>query len=510
VNFLLDGGFDPKKLRYLQDLAWELVNARTERLKTKLNIRIGRSAYIYMIVDFWGVLEEGEVHVCFSSKFEDEQSGFNDTLLHGIDILVARSPAHLVSDVQKVRAVFKHELRHLKDVIVFPAKGNDPLADKLSGGDYDGDKAWVCWDAEIVDNFQNAPVPKKPDDLAQFLQKDRTTFGDLVRQARRKQEPAIGAMIEGSFRFNMGQSLLGICTNYKERLCYSRNTVNDPAALLLSTLLSELVDQPKQGVKFDMEAWNGLKKYLRIPGALPEPAYKGENRLFRGGPRHIIDYIKFSIVKPTIDKECKVFADALRSNSSAQFWDSDLAKPYEDFKVNLAGKHSSCKRILDDLLNRLGEVENFWVTKMAKDKERDASGSDFSARITEVYDKFLSIRPYLGREGVDSKVVHLLTQPYLANEELSGWNLLKASYMFRLYHKSKAKMVWRLCGRQLASIKAMTKDRGVGEGPPVVLTPLMYAASTVDKKFVAQYVARDDGTSTQYFDDDDDDEMLDV
>ena len=43
-------------------------------------------------------------------------------------------------DQQKVHAVVNPKLSRLKDVIVFSTKGSTPLADILSGGDYDGDK----------------------------------------------------------------------------------------------------------------------------------------------------------------------------------------------------------------------------------------------------------------------------------------------------------------------------------------------------------------------------------
>jgi hypothetical protein len=81
------------------------------------------------------------IAVGFSAAFQDKQSGFCETYLHGIDVLVARSPAHYVSDIQKVKAVFKPELGSLKDVIIFPITGDVALAEKLSGGDYDGDMA---------------------------------------------------------------------------------------------------------------------------------------------------------------------------------------------------------------------------------------------------------------------------------------------------------------------------------------------------------------------------------
>lgn len=141
MNFMLDSGFDPKKNKFLQDIAYTMQLNKCNKLKEKLHIKVGCSAYIYMVVDFLGVLEEDEVHIGFSSKFEADD--WAETMVQGVDVLVARSPAHFVSDVQKVKAVFKPELAALKDVVVFSRKGLGPLADKLSGGDYDGGKLFA-------------------------------------------------------------------------------------------------------------------------------------------------------------------------------------------------------------------------------------------------------------------------------------------------------------------------------------------------------------------------------
>lgn len=73
-----------------------------ERLEQKLSIGVGQSAYAYITCDPLKVLEEGEVHLCFSRTFFDPKTKFQDTMLHGMDILVARSPALLPSDIQRV------------------------------------------------------------------------------------------------------------------------------------------------------------------------------------------------------------------------------------------------------------------------------------------------------------------------------------------------------------------------------------------------------------------------
>ncbi|KAF5661327.1 qde-1 RNA-dependent RNA polymerase [Fusarium circinatum] len=133
------------------------MESQWKNTKDKMRIEISQSTWALMVVDFQGVLGPDEVQLCFSGPFNDGLEQRYD--LEGFDVIVARCPAHLPSDIQKVKAVFKPELRHLKDVVVFPFTGQELLAGKLSGGDYDGDRAWICWDSDIVDNFRNAEVP---------------------------------------------------------------------------------------------------------------------------------------------------------------------------------------------------------------------------------------------------------------------------------------------------------------------------------------------------------------
>ena len=67
-----------------------------------MSIDIGQSTSTFIIADPLAILEEGEVHLCFTNMFRDARSGFDENMLHEIDVLVARSPSHLPSDVQKV------------------------------------------------------------------------------------------------------------------------------------------------------------------------------------------------------------------------------------------------------------------------------------------------------------------------------------------------------------------------------------------------------------------------
>ncbi|KAL2270613.1 hypothetical protein VTJ83DRAFT_2797 [Remersonia thermophila] len=516
MMLLLNSGFHPMSQRYLQDLAWELQRQKCEILRTKLNIRVGRSTYAYMVVDFWGVLEEGEVHLGFSSKFRDELDDVSFTILAGMDVLVARSPAHFPSDIQKVRAVFKPELHALKDVIVFSAKGNVPLADKLSGGDYDGDMAWVCWDEDIVENFVNAEVPQQPN-LSEFLGKDKTTFAELVRQrgpsAHAARHEAVYDMIRRSFRFAMQPNYLGICTNYKEKLCYHNNSVSDHDAILMSTLVGQLVDQSKQGIIFDAERWESLRrKGLRHgPKFFEEPAYKGSHWARKQKPKHIIDYLKFEIAKPAIDRELEAFAKAIeankrassqRSENAAHWWDPDLAELSKQFD-ELATKSRSLAALLKDLHAEIEAVRDEWRQLMSNQESR----LSYPEKVRQVHARWLDIDPrkvgQTGSNRLDPKMAFLLEPQYLANRgatSISQWSLLKASIGFRLFYnyESGVRFIWQMAGYQLCYMKAqITSNIAVGNGMPVLVTPHMYAGLMPDNRFVKQYLARLEGDASQ-------------
>ncbi|KAK2017367.1 hypothetical protein LZ32DRAFT_600593 [Colletotrichum eremochloae] len=514
MNILIDGGFEPQKQKYLQDLAWNIRRSQCENLKKKMSIKVPNSAYFFMVVDFWDVLEEGEVHLCFSSKFQTDT--FSDSMLHGCDVLVARSPAHFVSDIQRVKAVFKPELHTIKDVIVFSAKGDVPLADKLSGGDYDGDKAWVCWEPAIVSNFRNADVPPILD-LSSYLKKDKTKFADLGHGAN---SDAISDMINRGIAFSMRPSYLGMATKFKEKLCYHINSVNNDYALWLSALLGNLVDQAKQGFEFSGDDWNRFRRE-RLDSQkfrhLEEPAYMSDSWSGAGNPTHIIDYLKFSVAKPTIDAELERFHKQMNSISgrcqrelrspndvkkdkgeeeTAEWWDPDLAKPHEAFK-KLAATNLCLNRVLKNLADDLRDLERKWSTAFAPTTDKD----DIPRRIAEVYESWRAIQPR--PDGVlDPMIEALLLQTYI-REDVSQWALLRASMIFKEYYKRKPKFVWRMAGIQLQYIKSMTASH---DSIPVVVTPSLYAALKPDNKFITQAVSNMRGEGSEYHGLDADDE----
>lgn len=104
-------------------------------LKKKAKIIVPNGAYLLGVMDETNTLEEGEV---FVQICDTSTNGAGRQVITG-EVVVFRNPCFHPGDVRVVKAVDNENLRHLMDVIVFPAKGHRDIPSMCSGGDLDGD-----------------------------------------------------------------------------------------------------------------------------------------------------------------------------------------------------------------------------------------------------------------------------------------------------------------------------------------------------------------------------------
>ncbi|KAF7865345.1 hypothetical protein EAF04_006322 [Stromatinia cepivora] len=508
LSTLLDAGFDPRKLQYVMELAKKAFDMKCEELKERLNITVAKSTRVYMIPDFWGVLEPNEVHLNFSS-FVDNGTGLSDTQLENVDVLVARNPAHYPSDIQRVTAVSKHELRHLKDVVVFSTKGYPSLADKLSGGDYDGDIAWVCWDPAIVESFANADVPQVPDLVKDgFIEQDKTTYAQLTKGCS---DPT-NTFLRASFEFNMCQSMLGQCTAWKEKIEYKIRDINKPEITFLSTLLSNLVDQAKQGYIFTEKHFQKVKTHIiKATGTPHLPAYKDKNEVPRKKD-HILDHMMIVVHEETEALKEEFY----KSVDTPPQYDPELAQFYKDqrdkTKVPIKGtatpeeieRAAQWKLLLDQLDEDVNKVKNNWNSRHASGRtpsrrfgrDDDESQSDFAPIRDSCFQEFCDIKPH-----ADSKLI-LTWLDQDTESEHGDWALLRASALYATYAPKPhfrgpvtvSKLVWWMAGKQLAFIKA--KQRGI-----IPVVDHMYVMLKANTGYVRQLRAHEGVGSGMLMDD---------
>ncbi|KAI0019070.1 RNA dependent RNA polymerase-domain-containing protein [Xylariomycetidae sp. FL0641] len=96
--------------------------------------------------------------------------------------VVGRNPSLHPGDIRVVEAVDIPALRHIRDVVVFPATGDRDIPSMCSGGDLDGDDFFVFWDPLLIPKqWNHAPMVHdtlnptvldrdvRPSDLIQFF-----------------------------------------------------------------------------------------------------------------------------------------------------------------------------------------------------------------------------------------------------------------------------------------------------------------------------------------------------
>ncbi|CAI7574454.1 unnamed protein product [Penicillium pancosmium] len=151
-----------------------------KHLKEKAKIVIEKGTCVFGCIDETGILngyfrgrpldKEASLPQIFIQVSQPEKRGWSQKVITGICI-VARNPSLHPGDIQVVLAVDVPQLRHLRDVVVFPQTGDLDVPGMCSGGDLDGDDYVVIWDQDLVPSKRSwfeSPMqqtPKKAPDL---------------------------------------------------------------------------------------------------------------------------------------------------------------------------------------------------------------------------------------------------------------------------------------------------------------------------------------------------------
>lgn len=437
---MLESGFVPCDLEFLLDLFKKIIkNDYFDRLDA-LRVTVGSSTYAYCLADPYGVLEPGEVHLGFSRAWEGT---FNGTELDNIDVLVSRCPAHLPTDIQKQKAIYKRELAHIKDAIVFSTKEDIPLAGKLSGGDYDGDTVWVCWDSDIVNSFENTPFvhEKKQKPFYEF---------QLVSHSRPLKGNTADQFLSRQFEINTIPSKLGLATSTHEKLCYHMKRIDGLATIELAKLLGILVDARKSGSELLDSVWADFRKTycMRSTGT---PAYKEAPGVIPHDPSNILDYLKFNIVEQ-MKRQILKKLDSLTGKASG--FDPDLTVPY-----NRVADRANKERAAGD--PRLSEALTDLKSRVIKAKANYSrmGQEQREGRIRIASDEVDSIRPFTSSD-------HPLVTTWVNSEY--EWSRIRASCVYEVNRRGFA---WNTSGPALCAIKLHSGLKGSFRGVKMEIYP---------------------------------------
>ncbi|KAJ5165296.1 RNA-dependent RNA polymerase eukaryotic-type [Penicillium coprophilum] len=446
--------FFPLRLKIRQYLTWLL-----ERHVEKLKIQVPLSTYAYCIADPYGVLRPDEVHFGFSNNWRDPQGQFEDNLLDGVDVLVGRLPAHLPSDIQRRKAVWKTELRHFKDVIVFPTTGNFPLAGMLSGGDYDGDTPWICWDPMIVEKFQDSPMPAYEYPAEHYgLTKHSVPMASLN---------STEDFLESAFAFNLNLSSLGRCTTEHEKLAYDES-VDSPKAKELACLLGHLVDGRKSGVHLSEQAWKEYRKTVS-PMERELPAHRNADRKYN--PSNIVDFLKFEVACRELRRILSGLNEAFPENDIQNLLDDDLLRPWNEAEEALKSNSEHTQALKDTLAGVRRSIDELY--KQWNVGHSAATGDEFSAISRQAAENAGALSP---PDAGKHPLIH--TWQNSRNE----WQRLIASYAYRRCPKSR--FILHAFGETLCEIKASVS-------PSRLVTNEVLACYRVNQTMVAHLTANE-------------------
>ncbi|KAL4787818.1 RNA dependent RNA polymerase-domain-containing protein [Aspergillus varians] len=455
-----EAGFKPRDFYPLHRRLGKCLGSLLERYVEEMRIKVPLSTYAFCIADPYGVLNEDEVHFGLSNNWRDDHGQFEDNLLDGIDVLVGRLPAYLPSDIQRRRAVWKPELRHFKDVIVFPTTGEIPLAGMLSGGDYDGDTPWICWDQNIVRNFYNS---KPPSEDQVYPPKH---FGLTEHSVSMRKIDSMGEFLDSSFKFNLRLSNLGWCAVEHEKLIYDE-PMDSRNAKELSFLLSLLVDGRKTGVHLSALAWQKYRQKIS-PRSRELPAYKKTDR--EPKKNNIVDYIRFVVSNTERINVLTKLEKAFPEREYKQTRDPDLVRPWNETREMDRHVHT----VLEPITREIDKLYHRW--------KRSLSGGDgsFSPLALEAAEQARAIPPPVAG---DHPMIHV----WLHSQ--SAWLELLASYA---YNKTPwSGFVFHAFGEYLCQIKSRCL-------PSRTVSHEILACYRVNNKVIARLQVQDGGDEEDY------------
>lgn len=472
IKTYLDVGFSVREHRGLHDLVSETLRGYLDEYVEKIRIDLPRSTNAFMVPDVWGILEEGEVQVCLGQAWTDPETGLECTFVADVEGLVARNPANHPADVQRVKFAHYPQLASYSNVIFFSTKGKRPLADYLSGGDYDGDQAFICWDPEIVEGFRNfasgPPDHIKIEDVGLV----RCSFQlDMVFKEGIN-EGTIKDYLRGCVAFALQPSSVGTVTNVHAAFVYrqskrlglmgGREALESNGAVTLAALAAYLVDALKQGYRLPPNSWLALKRQVCGPFELPKPAYQEPEKDIPDNfeSDNIIDHLRFKVARRQKQALLNRWWELTRSWPLGP--DSALLQAFRawDKKVDEERSGKSDK-VYQQIFLRLKEdldiILHLWKLSARPKPGRDAAGT--IKAIGEVYDSYQQVKP-LQVAGKESHEFYR-TLDLAQQMGVDLWAQVRASYLYKRFQYSSPKFVWSMAGLDLCQMKAKTLGRTI-------------------------------------------------
>jgi hypothetical protein len=480
---LIDAGFDGRDQGTpLRELVLRTMKDELAVWVEKLRITVPEeSTFLYCIPDPLGVLQPGQVHLSLSQPWTDPRTGIQSFDVKDRDGLVARNPANLPSDIQKIRFVRKSELENYRDVLIYSVKGNRPLANYLSGGDYDGDQCWACWQPDIVDGHQNDPngppdhITPEQCGLEQKSQKLSQRIGSVLNG------DSVVSFLEPCIDFNIKSPMVGRCTAEHERVAYHKG-LGHPGAIKLAALAAFLVDARKQGYELSEQNFGKVRLECSGKKQLTSPAYKasGAEAPTKWKQDNVIDRLRYEVASPRRHWILQDFH---------QKWNKDMVASLVFKEVWLKAQDAARRQkepleVLHQMQDDIKAVQAEWQKRLGVNRSQSnvEDAGQYPVHVRACYQQYVDISP---KKTTNVTLFHQLM-------ELDGgtyWRLLRASCLYSTYNMSR--LTWHLAGNELLQMKLQKEGMYRGVCEPV------YGILKTDTKAVkARFAAEEEKAAT--------------
>jgi len=255
LHALLQDGF-PVDEPFIQACLILIRQRILKDLKTKTRLMVKKSRLLIGVIDETNTLDYGQIFIQYSEASEDVNGkqifNYDKTKVLEGPVVIAKCPCLHPGDCRLLTAIDVPALHHLKDVIVFPAKGKRPHTDECSGSDLDGDQYFATWNKKLL-NIEN--------------QEPMSYIGDPPNTV--KEEVTLKDLQEFLVEFMKSDSLGIIANNHMASA--DKYGIHDPRALALASLHSSAVDFPKSGRSVQIHDENKADEY---PDFMQEKAKK--------------------------------------------------------------------------------------------------------------------------------------------------------------------------------------------------------------------------------------------
>ncbi|CAJ0641582.1 1086_t:CDS:2, partial [Entrophospora sp. SA101] len=276
---LLSAGFTPSSCAFLAKKLTDVLIYTLSPLINKYKIEVPLSRTLICIADPSGTLQPGEIFIQLDKYAGiDPRTGLPFGVIEGY-VILARNPCLLPSDIIKVKAVKNQYLKNYYNLVIFPINvkpGEGSLANHLSGGDYDGDKIFCCWDPRIVTPFQNSLLLPLDPNVKEAFEKNNIRLQDVLS---RYKQPSTRArkLQEVILYIYLSDPPLGLY-DWFHRLHSNKYGLSNPRSIYFAQMCAQLVDATKQGLKIKQDV---LKIDKESVFQLPIPKWMGKGDLIK-------------------------------------------------------------------------------------------------------------------------------------------------------------------------------------------------------------------------------------